>query len=595
MLGFMPLTPKLRSRFARPSAFAVIATFLSASLLFLAPASANATGTAQTWSQPGASRPAWNYSPDSGGGNGPASHISLSSIAYGNGTYVAVGDGTSAPNVAVQTSPDGINWTSRQADVTSVWSGVTYGNGLFVAVGVDANWSTGVAMSSPDGINWTSVTLPANTVALTSITFGHGHFVAVGYGLDQQTTQWTLFSPDGVSWSLGVGGSDGYWKSVTYGNGIFVATGQRGSAPAFNNVMTSSDDGAHWTLRSTSQDQLWVSVAYGNGIFVAVSQFGVMTSSDAITWVASPSVNNDGWSVVVFANGKFVMSGYGNSQQGLFAVSTDGYSWKYQTTQTPRQWTGAVWGADKVVFVNYNGAKLYSNLIDSVPSYEIALSNLNFYDGQPASSHCDSCINGLAVQLQRSDQALLDVASPSSIYVSLTADFAGITVNNNEWLLRLDGSGHADFWVHGPADGSSVGRAVTFHVAVSSPSYFAGLASNYTVNYVPDEQSPTVTSVSRAIGQLISITPSPGANPDFWDVSLTVDSVNQNVTACDIDSTQLLSIYPQNGNPYTEQHFAGGMVVNPISWNSIQGCKRNPNNVPHSNGCEWVFVHLDCG
>jgi outer membrane protein OmpA-like peptidoglycan-associated protein len=567
MLGFMPLTPKLRSRFARPSAFAVIATLLSASLLFLAPAPANATGTAQTWSQPGASRPAWNYSPDSAGGNGPASHISLSSIAYGNGTYVAVGDGTSAPNVAVQTSSDGINWTSRQADVNSVWSGVTYGNGLFVAVGVDDNWSTGVAMSSPDGINWTSVTLPANTVALTSITFGHGHFVTVGYGLDQQTTQWTLSSPDGVSWSLGVGGSDGYWKSVTFGNGIFVATGQRGSAPAFNNVMTSSDDGAHWTLRATSQDQLWVSVAYGNGLFVAVSQFGVMTSSDAITWVASPSVNNDGWSVVVFANGKFVMSGYGSNYQGLFAVSTDGYSWKYQTIQTPRQWTGAVWGADKVVFVNYNGAKLYSNLIDSVPSYEIALSNLDYNDGLPVSTYCDSCVNAIHVQFQRSDNALLDVPSVSSVSVSLTSNLGGIVIDSGG-LLALNSSGYADFYVHGPGDGSSVGHAATFHAAVTSPSGFVGLSSNLTVNYVADDHGPTVSSISRFGGQLVTITPAQNANPDYWDVALTVDPSNQNPATCDIDSSQLLSIYPQNGSPYTEQHFASGAWLNSLSWYS---------------------------
>jgi hypothetical protein len=53
------------------------------------------------------------------------------SVAYGNGTFVAVAiSGTTQ----VMTSTDGINWTARTAAEANGWYAVTYGNGLFVAV-----------------------------------------------------------------------------------------------------------------------------------------------------------------------------------------------------------------------------------------------------------------------------------------------------------------------------------------------------------------------------------------------------------------------------------------------------------------------------
>ena len=58
--------------------------------------------------------------------------IILRGIAYGNGTFVAVGG-----NGTILTSPEGITWTSRTSGTDSILYGVTYGNGTFVAVGTD--------------------------------------------------------------------------------------------------------------------------------------------------------------------------------------------------------------------------------------------------------------------------------------------------------------------------------------------------------------------------------------------------------------------------------------------------------------------------
>jgi hypothetical protein len=69
----------------------------------------------------------------------------LNGVAYGNGTFVAVGR-----NGTILTSPDGVGWTQRTSGTSNHLNGVTYGNGLFVAVG-----ERGAILTSPDGVNWT--------------------------------------------------------------------------------------------------------------------------------------------------------------------------------------------------------------------------------------------------------------------------------------------------------------------------------------------------------------------------------------------------------------------------------------------------------
>jgi hypothetical protein len=88
-----------------------------------------------------------------------------------------------------------------------------------------------------------------------------------------------MTSPDGITWTARTSSpTNNNWRSVTYGNGLFVAVA--GSVSG-NGVMT-SPDGITWTARTSPTDNIWRSVAYENGVFVAVSYTGtgdrVMTS-----------------------------------------------------------------------------------------------------------------------------------------------------------------------------------------------------------------------------------------------------------------------------------------------------------------------------
>lgn len=90
--------------------------------------------------------------------------------------FVAVAVAEPGTGNRVMTSPDGINWTSRNAAQDNDWQGVTYGNGVFVAV--SGSGSANRVMTSPDSITWTIRTSAADN-SWRSVTYGSGRFVAV--------------------------------------------------------------------------------------------------------------------------------------------------------------------------------------------------------------------------------------------------------------------------------------------------------------------------------------------------------------------------------------------------------------------------------
>jgi hypothetical protein len=101
-------------------------------------------------------------------------------------------------------------------------------------------------------------------------------------------------------WTSRTSANDNTWRSVTYGNGLFVTVSGSGSG---NRVMT-SPDGKTWTRRTSAVDNAYHSVTYGNGLFVAVAYTGagnrVMTSPDGSTWTSRTSAANNDWRSVTY-------------------------------------------------------------------------------------------------------------------------------------------------------------------------------------------------------------------------------------------------------------------------------------------------------
>ena len=184
-----------------------------------------------------------------------------------------------------------------------------------------------------------TVALPSNA-DWRSVTYGNGKFVAVAYGSTKAT-----YSTDGITWTAATMPSSAGWQSVTYGNGKFVAV-------AYTNVAAYSTDGITWTAATLPSSADWRSVTYGNGKFVVVAANSTAAaySTDGITWTAATPPSSSIWTSVTYGNGKFVAVAYNSNKA---AYSTDGITWTAATLPSNASWTSVTYGNGKFVAVAY--------------------------------------------------------------------------------------------------------------------------------------------------------------------------------------------------------------------------------------------------
>lgn len=190
------------------------------------------------------------------------------------------------------------------------------------------------AATAGDGVTWVAQgSIPSGE--WKSVTYGNGRFVAVG-----ATGSYVMTSSDGVTWIARTPAENNYWQSVTYGNSLFVAVASTGT----NRVMT-SPDGITWTPHAATAAVAWHAVSYGNNVFVAVGDSGnVMTSSDGSTWSAQTSaVPSFSWQRLVFGGGTFVSLAPSNGAQNVM-TSTDGVTWTRQSFPDAASWYYLAYG-----------------------------------------------------------------------------------------------------------------------------------------------------------------------------------------------------------------------------------------------------------
>lgn len=276
-----------------------------------------------------------------------------------DGELFIIGGGTTSINPQlplINTSPDGITWTSRSVPCSTEYNGnyiggVTADGPLCVAVGYqgsDIGDTPSIWTSSDDGITWDQTFVdPSSNSGLDGVAYGGGVYVAVG----EKVTPIVYTSSDGLSWT----GQDmtAFTNKVTYSvawNGsLFVAVGwDIGSSP----FVLTSPDGVTWTQRTTPLDGTDITlncVRYAAGLFVAVGytssgNFGiVMTSSNGTTWTDESSDFSGvevGFQGLGYASGTWVAVGSSASGDNKIFTSTDASTW---TERTPPVVGGDLW------------------------------------------------------------------------------------------------------------------------------------------------------------------------------------------------------------------------------------------------------------
>ena len=106
----------------------------------------------------------------------------LNSIIFTNGVFYGAGS-----YGVVETSTDGMHWSTNSTATTNQLNDIIYANGGFIAVG-----NSGTVETSADGTNWVlqNSGTPAN---LSTVAYGNGKYAASGGAV--------IASPDGVHWS----------------------------------------------------------------------------------------------------------------------------------------------------------------------------------------------------------------------------------------------------------------------------------------------------------------------------------------------------------------------------------------------------------
>jgi len=205
--------------------------------------------------------------------------VSCQDIAFGNGTFVAVGS-----SQIFFSTDNARTWTTVNVS-TAYWARIAFGNDTFVAFGT--NYPDRLMMYSTDnGQTWSGpVVVPG---VWSDIAFGNDTFVMIGYQ--------SIYSTDnGQSWSVPINfpGIYGFY-SIAFGNDTFVAVGQ-------DSTTYSTDNGQSWSAPLPSI-YVYESVTFGNGIFVAVSSFyaASYSSDNGQTWTTISVVGN--WYGVAFGD-----------------------------------------------------------------------------------------------------------------------------------------------------------------------------------------------------------------------------------------------------------------------------------------------------
>jgi hypothetical protein len=245
----------------------------------------------------------------------------ISTLAFGDHTFLAMtplGNFTALPITWTNrffgaTSDNVADWTARGSigTVGVPLEDIAFGGGTFVAVG-----GSNAFHSLDNGATWDNGTI-AGVASLFKVAYGNGRFVAIDSYSDN-----VAVSTNGVVWttySLGLPLYD-YLRGIRFGGGLFLV------ATSDGNIYTSAD-GVTWQPRSpidfTGIVEPYVSsVSYGgNSFLVVVSNSSVnFTFDQGESWspvdLGALGAIYDG----TYFNGAFLLVGYdlGSGRGGVF-------------------------------------------------------------------------------------------------------------------------------------------------------------------------------------------------------------------------------------------------------------------------------------
>lgn len=209
----------------------------------------------------------------------------ISDVAYGNGTFAAVGDGGT-----VLLSKDLVTWSPAVTKTDSALLKISVHEGVFAVAG-----NNGTVVHSVDGLKWESTVVIPKAISFLAVAWFKGSFYFTSYRGDVISTsdfiQWNIPSPPLSAISLD----------------FLAASSDRLVAVRMGSAF-SSTDGVHWQSASIPFLGVGAGVSYANGYFVILTQTGTIRySQDGLNYTRLKFTQTGGRSLI-FAHGRFWMS-----------------------------------------------------------------------------------------------------------------------------------------------------------------------------------------------------------------------------------------------------------------------------------------------
>jgi hypothetical protein len=236
---------------------------------------------------------------------------------------------------SIQTSTDGITWTPRVNNALSINS-IDYGNGLWIAVSANSANTQNSIQTSTDGITW--ISRNHNQLQVYSVAYGNSMWMTCGTTDSLSSISSIQTSTDGITWTPRPNHIERA-NTVAYGNGLWIVTAQQGYGLSANETLQTSTDGITWTLRPTNM-RFINTVKYLNGVWLCGgtgytgnqidTASSLQTSTDGTVWTLSPNhlgnINS-----MTYTNGYWVTGGWNASpsydRTSSIQMSSDLVNW----------------------------------------------------------------------------------------------------------------------------------------------------------------------------------------------------------------------------------------------------------------------------
>ena len=238
-------------------------------------------------------------------------------IACNGDVYVMIFYATGgATNTYMKSEDGGHTWTQKTFPYFGTWSDLKFINGEFVALCAEAYpAAAGFVLTSTDAESWNKDSTLDYVQFWQSLTYGNGVYVA-----SPQYGDYVLVSPDLAAWVPHALPSAEYLGFPDFGKGLFVLPVGGDHGGSINYVFTSID-GEAWEQVALPISGSWLQVKIGTNLFVmvqyrfrpATGETVISTDGEAWTELDVPAEAYDYYTWLAMGNGRFVgvSSGYG--------------------------------------------------------------------------------------------------------------------------------------------------------------------------------------------------------------------------------------------------------------------------------------------